>query len=169
MRTVMGAMTLVGAVLCLVGVAAALTGAIPSVVSSGTVPGNGDMNADGTVNAIDAQLVLKFVTYGSPVQSVKGYQQGDTNFNGRIDSADATLIQQKIAGLVRLPTRGFSRGSVNGDGIVNAVDATLIWQYVDGAPIGTRMYYNMDANQDYSIDMRDVECTNRIAIRLPCN
>ncbi len=66
-----------------------------------TPPGQaGDANKDGTVNSIDAALVLQRTAGLLP--SIN--PNADVNGDGRIDSIDAALILQFVAGLIpRLP------------------------------------------------------------------
>lgn len=58
---------------------------------------------------------------------------GDVNDDGDVDSVDAALILQVVAGII---TEGFlanaPSGDVNGDGDLNAIDAQIILQYEAG-------------------------------------
>ena len=68
---------------------------------SGAVAGTslgGDIDCSGTVNAIDAALVLQ-VTAGLP-SSPSCMDSGDVNLDGDIDAVDAALILQFVAGLL---------------------------------------------------------------------
>ncbi len=62
-------------------------------------PGNtiGDVNKNGVVNAIDAQLIKQaeagFITLANP-------KNADVNLDGEVNSVDALLIQQFVAGLI---------------------------------------------------------------------
>ncbi len=62
-------------------------------------PGNliGDVNKNGEINAIDAQLILQaeagFIT-------LVNQKHADTNVDGGVDSRDATLILQFVAGRI---------------------------------------------------------------------
>ncbi len=69
------------------------------VSPSGTpTPGghNGDVNKDGTTNAIDAALVLQYSA--GFLSSINA--DADVNQDGRINSIDAALILQFVAGLI---------------------------------------------------------------------
>ena len=56
---------------------------------------------------------------------------GDANCSGRVDSIDAALVLQFVAGL--LPTLSCEENAdANEDGAVNSIDATLILQYIAG-------------------------------------
>ncbi|MCH8160405.1 MAG: dockerin type I repeat-containing protein, partial [Chloroflexi bacterium] len=62
-------------------------------------PGNtiGDVNKNGVVNAIDAQLIKQaeagFITLANP-------KNADVNLDGTVNILDAFLIQQFVAGLI---------------------------------------------------------------------
>ncbi len=64
----------------------------------GNGPLLGDANCNGTVNAIDAAIVLQINAglVGAPSCA----ENADVNNNGSIDSIDAALILQSIAGLI---------------------------------------------------------------------
>ncbi len=62
---------------------------------------------------------------------------GDVNDDGRVNSIDATLMLQYIAGLIRdLPNR--PSADVNGDGTINAIDVLLILQHSAGFDVNLR-------------------------------
>jgi len=69
--------------------------ATPTVLTSGDV---GDANCDGSVNAIDAALVLQF--NAGLVGSLPCEDAADVNGDGDITSVDAALILQFTAGLI---------------------------------------------------------------------
>lgn len=57
--------------------------------------------------------------------------RGDVNCDGVVDSVDAALILQFVAGLTSpLPCQG--RADVNGDGTISSIDAALVLQAVAG-------------------------------------
>lgn len=58
----------------------------------------GDVNCGGTVNSIDAALVLQFGA--SLLHSLSCPQNGDMNGDGHTNSIDAALILQHVAGLI---------------------------------------------------------------------
>ncbi len=77
-----------------------IAGATPTPTPPGRA---GDANKDGTVNSIDAALVLQRTAGLLP--SINS--NADVNSDGRIDSIDAALILQFVAGLIpRLPPAG---------------------------------------------------------------
>ncbi len=64
-------------------------------------------------------------------------QCGDVNDDGRVNSIDASLMLQYIAGLIRdLPNR--PSADVNGDGTINAIDVLLILQHSAGFDVNLR-------------------------------
>lgn len=65
---------------------------------SGLKPTPGDANCDGTIDSIDAALVLQ---YGAGlVQSLGCEGNADVNGDGVINAIDAALILQYTAGLI---------------------------------------------------------------------
>jgi hypothetical protein len=70
------------------------------VTSTPTVPPArpGDVNCGGSVNSIDAALVLQFGA--GLLHSLSCPQNGDMNGDGHTNSVDAALILQRVAGLI---------------------------------------------------------------------
>ncbi|MCH8950014.1 MAG: hypothetical protein IIB87_06515, partial [Chloroflexi bacterium] len=58
----------------------------------------GDASCDGTVDAIDAALILQFDA--RLIVALSCEQNADTNRDGRVDAVDAALILQFIAGIL---------------------------------------------------------------------
>lgn len=58
----------------------------------------GDVNLDGTVNSIDAALILKYAA-GMAELSEKQLENGDFNGDGTVNSIDAASILKLVAGL----------------------------------------------------------------------
>ena len=64
----------------------------------------GDVNGDGVVNAHVAAAILKYATYGYPLDK----RCGDTNADGAVDAHDALPILNYVVGNVKLlPAVGF--------------------------------------------------------------
>ncbi len=132
---------------------------LPTVVSSGVVPGNGDANDDGTVTPADAQYAYR-ILLGETSPTVSQFQKADTNFNGRIDGADVSAIFQGFLGKKALPAKQFLPGDVNADGQVTPADALDLYRYLYPSSGGdahvTIMLYNADATQDGFVNYRDI-------------
>lgn len=65
----------------------------------------GDVNLDGSVDTIDAVLILQLLT-GS-IETLLNETSADTNVDSSIDSVDAQLVRQVVAGLLgSLPPAG---------------------------------------------------------------
>ncbi|MDP3768306.1 MAG: dockerin type I repeat-containing protein, partial [Dehalococcoidia bacterium] len=58
----------------------------------------GDVNDDGLVNSVDAQLLLQFKA--ALIDSLPNEPSGDVDGNGEIQSIDAALILQLEAGFI---------------------------------------------------------------------
>lgn len=78
--------------------------ATPPVIATATPPatqppagGDGDVNKDGTVNAIDATLVLQAAAGLTALQHA---DNADVNQDGQVNAIDATLVLQLGAGLI---------------------------------------------------------------------
>jgi hypothetical protein len=69
----------------------------------------GDVNDDGFVNSIDAELILQLEAH--LLDHLPNALSGDVSHNGRINSADAQLVLQLDAGLIH----GFTSGHGWGD------------------------------------------------------
>jgi len=77
------------------------TNTVPPPPTATTAPpakACGDVNDDGNVNSIDAQLVLQLKA--GLISSLVNEPSGDVNNSGDITSVDAALILQKDAGLI---------------------------------------------------------------------
>lgn len=59
----------------------------------------GDVNYDGAITAVDAQLVLNYSVSAVTFSDLQKYL-GDVNGDGKIDANDALLINQIVAGIV---------------------------------------------------------------------
>ena len=59
---------------------------------------SGDVNCNGSVNSIDAALVLQFIA--GLVPSLNCQADADVNENGDVNSIDAAILLQFIAGLI---------------------------------------------------------------------
>lgn len=166
MRAVlMGVAVVTLALLCTDAAMAQPPGSLPTVVSKGTTPGNGDVNEDGVVNIFD--FIKAQALTGGLTASVRAYQQADANLNGRIDNEDARLILARFGSINPTPLYQFKPGDANGDGNISAVDALVVTQYLENMSLTIRlMLYNADANQDYFVDGRDVNCIMSTVMRM---
>ncbi len=92
---------------------------------------------NGLVKAVSAGTVTIVATTGSTsayCTVTVEWLSGDVDHSGVIDSADATLVLQKYAGIIDENTEGYdnSLADVNGDGSEDSGDATLILQKYAG-------------------------------------
>jgi hypothetical protein len=60
----------------------------------------GDVNDNGSVDAVDAQLILQYKA--GLIQSLPNLPSADVNDSGEVTSVDAALILQVEAGLIPL-------------------------------------------------------------------
>ena len=67
----------------------------------------------------------------TPIATPPRAAPGDTNCNGAVDSIDALLILQFVAGLLGSLACA-EAADVNGDGSINSIDAAIILQFVAG-------------------------------------
>lgn len=140
-------------------------GSLPTVVSKGTTPGNGDANEDGGINIFDSMKALAFI--GGATGSLRSFQQADANLNGRIDNEDVRLITARFGSANPAPRYQFQPRDANGDGYISAVDALVVAQYLENMSLTIPlMLYNADANQDYFVDKRDVDCIMSTIMRM---
>ena len=58
----------------------------------------GDVNDDGSVNAVDAALILQLSA--GIVSSLDNEASGDVNDDGSVNAVDASLILQMVAGFI---------------------------------------------------------------------
>lgn len=166
MRAVlMGVAVVTLALLCTDAAMAQPPGSVPTVVSKGTAPGNGDANEDGVINIFDFVKAMAFV--GGATGNLRSFQQADANLNGRVDNGDARLIMARFGSTNPTPLSQFNPGDANGDGNISAVDALVVTQYLENMSLAIPlMLYNADANQDYFVDGRDVNCIMSTVMRM---
>lgn len=174
-KLMVGGLLMASGLFCMAQVAMAQQpGSMSTVVAKDTIPGNGDVNADGVTDDLDALIVAQMVKWGGwgadhRVVSVKGHQQGDANQNGRLDKNDADLIAKHHAGLIKLPSTLFKPGDANGDGKIDIGDALLVAQFLENKQLRRVMsIYNADATQDYFVDERDTLCIQNIDLGKSC-
>jgi len=58
----------------------------------------GDVNGDGTVNTVDARLILQFIVGKNPLPDSDAFVRADVNGDGIVNTIDARLILQYIVG-----------------------------------------------------------------------
>jgi hypothetical protein len=72
--------------------------AVPPTPTTAPEKACGDVNDDGAVNSIDAQLILQLKA--NLIGSLPNEPSGDVNNDGQLTSVDAALILQFTAGLI---------------------------------------------------------------------
>ena len=84
---------------------------------------------------------------------------GDTNLDGKVSIADATMIEDYLKDAERyaIKPQGLINADVNKDGIVNQIDANLI-RKLDKGSLDSFDYNFGDINFDVRIDAVDVLC-----------
>jgi hypothetical protein len=75
----------------------------------GDVAGPGNAPPDGTVGALDAQVILAMVVGNTPPAGSQRYPNGDANCDGQITALDAMIVLRKA---VDLPNPGICVGTV---------------------------------------------------------
>jgi hypothetical protein len=71
---------------------------VTATPTTGIVKPCGDVNDNGSVNSVDAQLVLQFKA--ALIDSLPNPDSADVDGDGQITSVDAALILQLEAGLI---------------------------------------------------------------------
>lgn len=118
------------------------------MTDEGTI--NADVNLDGKINFIDANLVNLYIE-GKITLPVK---YGDINKDDVVNEEDIDLINQYIEGTKEFTDQQKTCADVNVDGIVNYYDTTLLSKYSEG---NMRLPFIMgDVNLDGKINNRDL-------------
>jgi hypothetical protein len=65
----------------------------------GDVAGAGNTPPDGTVGALDAQVILAMAVGNTPPAGALRYPNGDANCDGQVTALDAMVVLRKVAGL----------------------------------------------------------------------
>ena len=65
----------------------------------GDVAGPGNTSPDGTVGALDAQVILAMAVGNTPPPGALRYPNGDANCDGQVTALDAMVVLRKVAGL----------------------------------------------------------------------
>lgn len=124
-------------------------GAVPVV--SGAEILKGDVNNDGVVDSIDADLLLDFIDdrYYSHTASEEDIQYyityGDMNDDGRVYYDDLLLIGEINSDI----TLNTELGDVNHDGYVDAIDATAVLLYYADLSIDNYNNYTEAEHQNF--------------------
>ena len=79
-----------------------------------------------------AAAVVMIICAACPTAFAADIKFGDTDLNGKVNSADALKTLQASAGLVTLSDEAIASADVNADNRVNSSDALLILQYTTG-------------------------------------
>lgn len=66
----------------------------------GDVAGPGNTGPDGTVSALDAQVILAMVVGNTPPAGSQRYPNGDANCDGQVTALDAMIVLRRAAGLI---------------------------------------------------------------------
>lgn len=91
----------------------------------------GDINRDGTVNSVDASIVLSYVSDISVDYDVT-LENADVNRDGQITRTDAKIILVYVVGAITELPYVRSIGDVNFDGNIDSRDALSVLQHVEG-------------------------------------
>ncbi len=94
-----------------------------------------DINADGNVNGTDLYLIDGILNgtykHNNLLKPVTNYIiYGDADNNGKIQSYDATVIKQYLAGSRTLDSQQLKNADVDANGVINETDAKLIQEFV---------------------------------------
>lgn len=89
----------------------------------------GDVNVDGTVDGLDANVVS-----GNFLLAMNGWTSGDLNNDGMVDGLDANSVSEHFGN--EAEAQAVVEGDVNGDGLVDAVDAAIVSENFGASDVG---------------------------------
>ena len=131
-------------------------------------PQLGDVNADGTLNADDANLIAMYYV-DNEIPGGSNRCVADTNCDGAIDIVDALIVAQTIEGMREGPIHCPSLGDADGDGRVTDQDAFYVAAKASGnehlLPTIT-IAASMDANCDGDVTALDASLVSDAALGL---
>lgn len=130
----------------------------------------GDVNLDGSVNAIDLLMLkqeIDCLVYFDNLQSIAA----DVDYNAAITMADYNMLKDYLLGIRTSFPAGSSYtvyyGDVTGDQLVTAADTTKVQNYILGSVYLTaREFAAADVNGDDAVNALDLALINQHALDL---
>lgn len=123
----------------------------------------GDINADDVVDAVDVQMLSKFIA-GLDILSTTEMNYADINGDGSTNNLDLSLMRGVIAGnythSILSPLTNYTLyGDVNNNGVVDETDLTYLIRFYDMQNMGQTINITpgVDVNGDGKLTEKDID------------
>jgi hypothetical protein len=116
----------------------------------------GDVTFDGSVDAVDALLMVRFLA-GSVAFSDVQHDIADLNSDNFISVHDRQLVLYYSVGLISQVPVSMTIGDVNNDGVINILDYGEVYKYLNiGTPLSLIQKIAADVDGDEDVDVADM-------------